>query len=266
MGKITDALRKAAEDRLARMDKKPEHAYVVQVDPKVTKELNIDPHVVAFSDPTSPVSEQYKTLRTNLMSLSTKTKPIKVIGITSAVHNEGKTITSLNLAITMAHDLNKKSILFIDADLRKSRVQKILGIDKIESGLSEYLQDGLSVDNVLVKTGINNLTLLPAGSPPRNPAELLSSEKMAELLKELKPKFDYIIVDTPPIIPVTDPSVIGSQIDGLLVVVQAGKTQKSVVKHAKHMLDQACAKVLGYVLTGVEYHLPQYLYRYYSYR
>ncbi|MBU1933029.1 MAG: hypothetical protein KKC66_03915, partial [Candidatus Omnitrophica bacterium] len=77
MGKITEALKKVAEDRLARMDKKPQHSYVVTVDPKLTKDFNIDPHVVAFSDPASPVSEQYKILRTNLMSLSSKTKPIK---------------------------------------------------------------------------------------------------------------------------------------------------------------------------------------------
>jgi len=262
MGKITDALKKVAEDRLARLDKKPTHSYVVNVDPKITKKFNIDPHVVAFSDPASPVSEQYKTLRTNLMSLSSTKKPIKTIAITSAIHNEGKTITALNLSITLAHDLNKKSILFIDADLRKSRVQKILGIDKIESGLSEYLQDSLSLDNVLIKTAIENLTLLPAGKGPRNPAELLSSYRMRDLLKTAKQHFDFIILDLPPVIPVTDPGVIGAQVDGVIVVVQAGRTQRHIIHHAKHLLDQAKANVLGYIMTSVEYHLPQYLYRY----
>ncbi|MBU1932310.1 MAG: CpsD/CapB family tyrosine-protein kinase, partial [Candidatus Omnitrophica bacterium] len=232
------------------------------VDPKLTKDFNIDPHVVAFSDPASPVSEQYKILRTNLMSLSSKTKPIKTIGITSAIHNEGKTITGLNLAITMAHDLNKKSILFMDADLRKSRVHKILGIENIEAGLSEYLQDSLSIDNILIKTGIENLTLLPAGKGPKNPAELLASYRMKETLSILKNNFDYIIIDTPPVIPVTDPGVLGSQIDGMILVIQAGRTQRNVVQHAKHLLDQAGVKVLGYIMTSVEYHLPQYLYRY----
>lgn len=261
MGKITDALKKAAEDRLARKDKKPEHVYVVKVDPKITKEFNIDPHVVAFSDPRSPVSEQYKILRTNLLSLGSS-KSIKTIGITSSIHNEGKSITALNLAITLAHDLNNKSILFVDADLRRSRVQKILGIDHIEAGLSEYLQDSLTLENLLIKTGIENLSLLPAGKGPKNPAELLSSYKMRDLLKTLKSHFDYIIIDTPPVIPVTDPSVIGSQIDGMIMTVQAGRTQRNVVQHAKHLLDQARVKILGYVMTNVEYHLPQYLYRY----
>lgn len=262
MGKITDALKKAAEDRLARIDRKPTHSYVVKVDPKLKKDLNIDPHIVAFSDPTSPVTEQYKHLRTNLLSLSTPSKPIKTISIASSIHNEGKTITALNLAITMAHDLNKKSILFIDADLRRSKIHKILGIDKIEAGLSEYLQDSLSLDNVLIKTGIENLTLLPAGKGPKNPAELLSSYRMRDLLKILRNHFDYIILDTPPVLPVTDPSVIGSQVDGVVMVVHAGRTQRNIVQHAKHLLDQARVKVLGYIMTNVEYHLPHYLYRY----
>jgi len=262
MGKITDALKKATEDRLSRIDKKAAHKYIVKVDPKITKDFNIDPHVVTFSDPASPVSEQYKIFRTNLLSLSSASKPIKTIGVTSAIHNEGKTITALNLAVTLAHDLNKKSILFVDADLRKSRTQKILGIDKIDSGLSEYLQDSLTLDSILIKTGIQNLTLLPAGKSPKNPAELLSSYRMKELLKTLTSHFDYIILDTPPVIPVTDPSVIGSQLDGMIVVIQAGRTQRNVVKHAKNLLTQARVNLLGYVMTNVEFHLPQYLYRY----
>jgi Mrp family chromosome partitioning ATPase len=89
---------------------------------------------------------------------------------------------------------------------------------------------------------------------------------MRDLLKLVKTNFDYIIIDAPPVMPVTDPSVIGSQVDGILMVIQAGRTQRQVVQHAKRLLDQARARVLGYVLTNVEYHLPQYLYRYYSYQ
>ena len=262
MGQITDALRKAAEDRLAMLEKRPQHGYVVNVDSGITKNLNIDPHVVAFSDPMSPVSEQYKILRTNLLSLASYTRPVKTIGITSAINSEGKTITSLNLAITFARDLNKKSILLVDADMRRSRIHKILGIDKIDLGLSEYLQDGLSPEDVLIKTGIDNLMLLGAGKPPKNPAELLSSHKMEELIGLLRNNFDYVIFDTPPVVPVTDPSVLGSRIDGMVMVIQAGRTQRNLITYAKHLLDQAHVKTLGYVMTGVEYHLPQYLYRY----
>ncbi|MFC1667678.1 CpsD/CapB family tyrosine-protein kinase [Candidatus Omnitrophota bacterium] len=264
MGKITEALRRAAENRLARVDKKSEDNYVVKVDPKLTKELNIDPHVVAFSDPLSPVSEQYKTLRTNLLSLSSASKPIKTIAITSAIHAEGKTITALNLAITLAHELSKKSILFVDADLRKSKVHKILGIHNVHSGLSEYLQDSLALDSVLIKTGIDNLTLLPAGKVPKNPAELLSSSKMKDLLKAVKNQFDYIMLDTPPVMPVTDPSTIGAQVDGVILVVQGGRTQRDVVLRAKQLLDQANVRILGCVMTRMEDHLPYYFYKYSS--
>jgi len=262
MGKITDALKKAAENRLARIEQRPQHSYVVEVDPQITKDFNIDPHVVAFSDPRSPVSEQYKILRTNLMSLSSPAKPIKTIGITSSIHNEGKTITSLNLAITLAHDLAKKTILILDADLRKSRVQKIMGIDTINAGLSEYLQDSLALDNVLIKTGIQNLTLLPAGKSPKNPAELLASYRMKELLGTLKTHFDFVIIDMPPVIPVTDPGVIGAQIDGMILVIQAGRTQRNIIASAESLLSQARVKLLGYIMTNVEYHMPEYLYRY----
>lgn len=263
MGKISEALKKAADDRLIRMDKEIQHSYIVKVDPAITKNLNIDPHVVAFTDPLSPVSEQYKILRTNLLSLSAPAKPIKTIGITSAVDNEGKTLTGLNLSITFAHDLNNRTVLFIDADMRKSRVQKVLGIDKIDAGLSDYLQDnGTTLDNVLIKTGIPNLTLLPAGKSTKNPAELLSSNKMKELLKTVKTNFDYIIIDLPPVMPVTDPCVIGSMIDGMLMVIKAGRTQRQLVIHARNLLQQAKVKILGYVMTHIEYHLPQYLYRY----
>lgn len=262
MGKITEALKKAAESRLARIEKRPQHSYIVKLDPQITKDLDIDPHVVAFSDPCSPVSEQYKILRTNIVSLSSSAKPVKTIGITSSIHSEGKTITALNLAITLAHDLAKKSILLLDADLRKSRIQKIMGIDTIDAGLSDYLQDSLTLDNVLIKTGIENLTLLPAGKSPKNPAELLSSYRMKELLSTVKMHFDYVIIDMPPVIPVTDPGVIGAQIDGMLMVIQAGRTQRNVVSNAETLLSQARVKLLGYVMTNVEYHMPQYLYRY----
>ncbi len=265
MGKITEALKKAAEERLARLEKRPEEKLVVTVHPKTIEGLNIDPHIVLHSDPHSPISEQYKILRTNLQSLSNGNKPVKSFIISSAIHGEGKTVTAINLAIALATDLAKKSVILIDADLRKSKITKYLGIDT-EVGLSEYLTDGLTLDSVLLNTGIENLTLLPAGKTPHNPAELLGSFRMKELLGILKPKFDFIIFDTPPVIPVTDPGVIGSQVDGVVMVIQAGRTQRGVVQHAASLLNQARAKLLGYIMTSVEFHLPHYLYKYYRYQ
>lgn len=261
MGKITDALRKAAEERLSRLGKKVEDTYIVNVMPRTTGDLKIDPHVVLHSDPTSPISEQYKILRTNLVSLSTGNKPLKAFVVTSAIHGEGKTITSINLAMALATDLAKKSVVLVDADMRKSRVAKYLGAE-IQSGLSEYLSGTADLDSVLLNTGIENLSFIPAGKVPNNPSELLGSGKMKELIGVLKAKFDFVIFDTPPIVPVTDPVVIGSQVDGVIMAIQAGRTQRGVIKHAINLVNQARAKLLGHVMTNVEYHIPEYIYRY----
>ena len=262
MGKITDALRKAAEDRMARMEKLDQHDEVkYHFVAQKTIESKIDPKIVVFYEPMSPVAEQYRMLRTNLLALDTK-KPVKTVAITSSIHNEGKSISAVNLAISMAQDLNKKKILLIDADLRKSKVHKYLGMEP-ETGLSDILSDGIDADNAFVSIkGIENLTILPAGKTPNNPAELLGSLKFKNLLSQLKEKYDYLILDTPPVVPVTDAGLIGSQIDGVIMVIQAGRTQKGVIKHGEGLLRQANAKLLGYIVTNIQYHVPAYIYRY----
>ncbi|OGW99412.1 MAG: hypothetical protein A2Y00_03525 [Omnitrophica WOR_2 bacterium GWF2_43_52] len=220
----------------------------------------MDPRIVSFYDSHAPVSEQYRSLRTNLQALNTS-KPAKVIAITSSINGEGKTISAINLAITMAKDLNQKSILLIDADLRRSRITKYLGITP-ELGLSDIITNGSNIDDALLNIGIENLTVLSAGKHPTNPAELLGSQKFKNLMNQVKAKYDYIILDTPPIIPVTDAGLIGAQADGVIMVVQASRTQRGVVKHSEGLLKQAQAKILGYILTNVQYHIPGYIYRY----
>ncbi len=261
MGKITDALKKAAEEKMSRFDKltlgtEAKYEFVA----KKTVESKIDPRIIAFYQPDSPLTEQYRKLRTNLQSLNSKT-PVKAITITSAIHGEGKTITSINLAISMAHDLNKKQILLVDADMRRPGVAKYLGIEA-QAGLAELLTNGLDVNNTLLNIGIDNLTILPSGAIPKNPAELLASDKMAKLISILKSKYDYVIIDTPPVMPVTDATIVGPQTDGTIMVIKAEKTQQGVVKHTEDLLKQVQAKILGYVLTNVQYHIPAYLYRY----
>lgn len=261
MGKITDALKKAAQERfsrLERLDKAAEIKY--EFIAKKTVDSNIDPRIVAFYDLQSPVTEQYRTLRTNIQALSTG-KPIKTITITSSTHGEGKTITAINLAISMARDLDKKNILLIDADMRRAKITKYLGI-KSEIGLADLINNGSNIDEALLNIGIDNLTLLPAGKLPHNPAELLGSAKLKNLISVLKARYDYIIFDTPPIVPVTDAGLLGRQTDGTIMVIQANRTQKGVVKHAELILKQAQAKLLGYILTNIQYHIPAYIYRY----
>jgi capsular exopolysaccharide synthesis family protein len=256
MGKITDALRKVTDERIARIQKKPEIQYVV----RKLENTNIEEHIVSFHDPTSPVAEQYKILRTNIQSLR-QTKGYKTFAITSSIHGEGKTVTAINLAITMAQDLNTKSVLLIDADMRKGKMAKYLGISQ-SPGLSNILKGETEPDATFVSPGIDNLTIIPSGKAPRNPAELLGSKKMESLITSLQPRFDYIFIDTPPVMPLTDACLVGPFTDGVIIVVQAGRTQREVIKHTENRLYQARAKTLGYAMTNVEYHLPQYLYRY----
>lgn len=261
MGKITDALKKAAQERLARIGKLDQREDIkYQFIVKKTVDSKIDPRIVAFYDSKSSVAEQYRILRTNLAAINSKT-PIKAITITSSIHGEGKTITAINMAISMAHDLGKKSILLVDADLRRSRISKYLGVSA-ELGLSDLLSDGASIDEALLNIGIDNLTILPAGKTPQNPAELLGSQKMRNLINLAKTKYDYIIFDTPPVVPVTDAGLVGAQTDGVIMVIQAERTQKGVVDHSEGLLKQAQAKLLGYILTNIQYHIPGYIYRY----
>jgi capsular exopolysaccharide synthesis family protein len=261
VGKLTEALKKAADERFARLEKldaKGDSAY--EFIARKTVESNIDPRIVSFYEPDSPVAEQYRILRTNMQSLKSE-KPIKAITITSASLSEGKTITAINLAISIARDLSKKDILLVDADLRRSRICKYLGVNA-DLGLTDLIANGAALDDALINIGVNNLTILPAGTGSFNPAEILSSSKMKNLIALLKSKYDYIIFDAPPVVPVTDAGLLGAQTDGVIMVIKAGHTQKGVVSYSEGLLRQAQAKLLGYVLTNIQYHIPGYIYRY----
>ena len=255
---MTEVFKKIAKERLTHLERKTEvmHGYVVtqKVDSK------IDPRVVTFHDPNALISEQYKTLRTNIQSLIQK-RNLKSFVITSAIYGEGKTVTSANLAFVLAGDLNAKSILLVDADLRKGSLSCLLGLGP-RPGLSELLSNGTLLADTLIDIDFKNLTILPSGKRPKNPAELLGSAKMKELILELRGKYDVVIFDSPPIMNVTDPGVLGAQNDGVFVVIQAGRTQRGTLQRAQHLVAQAHVKILGYVMTNVEYHLPEYIYRY----
>jgi len=260
MGKITDALKKAAEERMQKAD---DTLRIQEQDKIVIQKMEgsrIDSRLITYFDPKAVIAEQYKILTTNILSLN-KAKPPKVIVVTSSVHSEGKTVTTLNLAVTMSQALNKPKILVIDADLRKGRMNKYLGVEAKE-GLSDLLQGTVEMDKVLFKIDIENLTFMANGSIPENPAELLASDKMRRLIAGLRAQFDFVIIDTPPVIAVTDPGIVGAISDGVLLVVQAGRTQRGIVRRATELLQQAHAKVLGPVLTNIEYFLPEYIYRY----
>ncbi len=260
MGKITSALKKAAEERIDRFDKInriKEHEKIVI---KRMSNSKVDPKIVAYFDPKALITEQYKILRTNVLSVSKGTRP-KVIVVTSSVHSEGKTVTALNLAMTLAQSTQKPKVLLVDADLRRGRIEKYIGV-KQKVGLTEVLMQKNQFSDALFNIDIDNLTFIASGAVPENPSELLGSEKMKLFLSAMKREFDHIIIDTPPIISVTDSGIVGAQSDGVLMVIQAGRTQRGIIRRAEELLHQSHSKVLGHVLTNIEYHLPEYIYRY----
>ncbi len=260
MGKMTEALRKAAEDRLERIDKISRIQARQQLVAKKIGDSRVDPRVVAYFDPKAFITEQYKILRTNVLSAN-KIKSLKTLVVTSSLHSEGKTITALNLAVVVAQSTQKPKVLLIDGDMRRGWLTKYLGVDQ-PKGLTEILSDRTDPAEALFHIDIENLAFIACGSIAENPAELLGSEKMRQLLADMKTQFDHIIIDTPPIISVTDSGIIGAMADGVLMVIQAGRTQRGIVQRAAELLDQAHCKTIGHVLTNIEYHLPEYIYRY----
>lgn len=260
MGKITKALQKAANERMVRLDKISRIQEHEQVVVRKMKDSKIDARLITYFDSKSVISEQYKTLATNLLNID-RGRPPHTLAVTSSVHAEGKTVTTLNLAITLSQSLNDREVLLIDADMRKGQMTNYLGTG-FHVGLSEYLSGKAQLNDVIFNVDIENLSFIACGAVPPNPAELLGSTKMKELINAMKAKYEFVIIDTPPVIPVTDPVIVGTQVEGMLLVVQAGRTQRGIVKRAMEMLEQGHTNLVGHVLTGIEYFVPQYIYRY----
>lgn len=214
-----------------------------------------------YVDAESSIAESYRTIRTSIL-LSTPESPPKIITVSSSVPKEGKTSTVVNLAISFTK-LSKK-VLIIDGDLRKPSLHKIFRI-KNTQGLSSFLVSKSNVEEVFFKTDINNLYVIPSGPIPPNPSELLDSQRMSLLLKKMKEHFDVIFIDSPPLIGIVDPVIIGRHTDGTIMVVWAGKTQKRAVQKAKEELDRYRVRILGVVLNKVNLKKNNG-YGYYSYQ
>ena len=230
---------------------------------KAKDNSGILPQILSYCAPTSVIAEQYRILRTKIQSMNIKDKPLKVIGITSVTHQEGKTVTAVNIAVTLAKALDKK-ILLIDCDMRRGTVHKYMGLKKL-LGLGELLSNGLGVKEAIQNNKVENLDIISCGEKPENPSELLESSKMDAILKKVHSSYDYIILDAPPILPVTDAEIIARKVDGIIMVVRSAKTQRETVSHAESLLKQVDANILGFILTHVKYYIPGYLYRYLEY-
>jgi polysaccharide biosynthesis transport protein len=210
----------------------------------------------------SSVVESYRMLRTSLL-LSNAGAPPKTILITSSQPGEGKTTTAVNTAISLSQ--LGASVLLIDADLRRPAVHKAFKIPH-SHGISNYLSSHTPLDDLIVKLPIPNLYALPCGPIPPNPAELISSDRMKELLNELGRRFDHILIDSPPMISVTDPIILSTMVDGLILVVQAGRSTRELARRARRELARSGARVFGVVLNNVNVRREGYDdYDYYRY-
>jgi len=196
----------------------------------------------------SSVVESYRMLRTSVL-LSTAGAPPKTILVTSSQPGEGKTTTVVNTAISLAQ--LGASVLLIDADLRRPAVHKAFKIPHTR-GISNYLSSHTPLENLIIKLPIPNLSVLPCGPIPPNPAELISSERMKDLLRILGQQFDHILIDSPPLISVTDPVILSTMVDGSILVVQAGKSTRELVRRARRELAGVGAKIFGVVLNNVD--------------
>ncbi len=192
--------------------------------------------------------EAYKTLRTNVNFALANMEGGKVIMVTSALQSEGKSLTALNLAIALGQVDQK--VLLIDCDLRRPRLARLLNLNA-PAGLSNILMDRGLFDVALINSEEHGIDLILSGDIPPNPAELLSSVRMQKLLEQLRTKYDYVIIDSPPVDLVVDAVALSSQCDGVLFVVRAGQSERGAVIHAMEQLAYSKANVIGFVFNGV---------------
>ncbi len=215
--------------------------------------------LITISTPRSPISEAYRTLRTNL-EFSSLDKPIRSMVVTSAAPDEGKSTTLANLAVAIAQAGRK--VIVVDCDLRRPALQQIFAA-RSSAGFTDMMRDDALMSNPpLQETGVANLQLLTSGTIPPNPAELLGSRRMSDVIAALLKQAEMVLFDAPPIIAVTDAAVLASKVDAVLLVVSAGKTKREHAKKAQALLEKVNARLIGAVLNNVKGETG--LYQYYS--
>ena len=213
--------------------------------------------IITMSQPRSPVSEAYRSLRTNLQ-FSGIDNPLKTILVTSASPSDGKTSVVANLATVMAQ--NSKEVVVVDSDLRRPRIHKIFSLSN-RIGLSDYfIRPSDQMAGVMKSSKVKGLSVITSGSLPPNPSELLNTTKMVEVIKKLGTHFDIVILDTPPLLAVTDALVLAPRVDGVILVIDPVKTKRGALRHAIEQLQQVKANLLGVVLNNVRINRSQYYY------
>ena len=218
-------------------------------------------NLVTQNDPKNPAAEAYRVIRTSIQ-FAQAGKELKTIALTSCTPNEGKSTTIANLAIVLTQA--GKSVLLIDCDMRNPTVHKNFKLSN-KVGLSSCISMGTALEDAVQVTEIANLEALTSGVIPPNPSELLGSERMQQILERAREEYDYVLIDTPPVLPVTDALVLSSIVDGVVLVIDSGEVKVEMARDVKNQLVQADANILGVVLNKVRSEHHGYGYGYYYY-
>lgn len=213
-------------------------------------------NLIASANVSSPIAEAFKTIRTSIQFSQIDGKPLKSILVVSPTPNEGKSTVVANLAVVMAQ--SGKNVVVLDCDLRNPTQHKIWNLAK--RGLSDCFAMDASLDDVMQETSVDNLWAVASGKGVINPSELLASEKMTHILAELSDRFDYVLVDVPPVLPVTDATIMSNKVDGVVVVLESGKDKPQAYMDTLERLEQSNASILGAVLNKIDVNSSRYGY------
>ena len=205
----------------------------------------VDEHIVSFHQPRSTLTESFKQIRIVIQNMLPEGDN-KVIMFTSSYDAEGKTTASLNYAAAVAQDVSKR-VIIVDADLRHPMLHRALGM-RPQRGFGDLLVSDAPIESVVVSTPIPGLSAILCGETPPNPGELFGTERAGQILTELKRKYDCVVVDTPPVLPVVDTIYIAAYADGVVFVVEAARTSRKRIRRAVQLLNNANASVMGFLL------------------
>lgn len=222
-------------------------------------ETRISPEIITVHHPRSPIAEAYRSLRTNL-EFSSLDKPLRTMVVTSPGPGEGKSTVLANLGVVMAQ--TGKKVILADCDLRRPSLHELFGLPN-ERGITTMVVDEEAMKSPpLMETGVENLQLLSSGPLPPNPAELLASRRMEEIIRRLTEEAEIVLFDAPPAVAVTDAIVLASKVDGVLLVISAGQTKREMARRAKDLLEKVNARIVGSVLNNAQVDVS--LQRYYA--
>ena len=272
MGKISDALERHKKETVVRLDdvkearpkrlvvEEPEVKHARQIASDLISEQRFSDSLIMLSSPDSADAETFKVLRGQILFPKDRKVPRSML-VTSTFPAEGKSYVAANLAATLALSIDEY-VLLIDTDLRRPRLHRMFGYSKVQ-GLHEYLVGGCKLEELVLKSGIDKLSILPAGKPPRNPTELLSSSMMVKFLDEVKERYQdrFVIIDSPPSNVATEGKFLAQYVDGIIFVVMANKTPRKDIEKAIDNLGRD--KILGIVFNGYEQVRKNY-HRYYD--